>query len=160
MMVEHLFQGWHHAYKYVAQVAIVRQMARILVISDSQNLRILLAGILQYASYSVNAASPGEMPHILNTTLFDLLILELRPPYESGLNLLVSIRSLYKMPVIILSSTTYPEVRQRALMHGAAAFLLKPVEPETIIQGVQQTIRRKKQDHPVSLSQQRFGYHN
>ncbi len=73
--------------------------------------------------------------------------------------MLVSIRSLYKLPVIVLASSTYPEVRQRALMHGAVAFLLKPVDPETIIQCVQQTIRRKRTNHSVSLLQQ-FGCPN
>jgi DNA-binding response OmpR family regulator len=135
-------------------------MARILVISDSHNLRISLAGVIEHAGYSVHAAPPGEMPQILNTTLFDLLMLELRTPYQSGLNLLVAIRSLYKLPVIILSSTTYPTVRRRALMHGAAAFLVEPAEPETIVQCVQQTIGRKKSDHRFTLLPQRFSYPN
>jgi DNA-binding response OmpR family regulator len=135
-------------------------MAQILIVSDSHNLRISLAGILQHAGYNAHAASPGEMPQVLNTKPFDLLIFELRTPYESGLKLLVSIRSLYKLSVIILSSTSYPEVRQRALMHGAAAFLLKPAEPEVIIQCVQQTIGRKKTDHQISLLPQRPGYPN
>jgi DNA-binding response OmpR family regulator len=135
-------------------------MPRILVISDSRNLRTSLAGVLQRTDCRVYTASPGEMPHLLNTKPFDLLIFELRTPHESGLKMLVSIRSLYKLPVIVLASSTYPEVRQRALMHGATAFLLKPVDPETIIQCVQKTIRRKKTNHPVSLLQQQFGYPN
>ena len=135
-------------------------MAPVLIVSDSHNLRISLAGILQHAGYNVHAVSPGEMPQVLNTKPFDLLIFELRTPYESGLKLLVSIRSLYKLSVIILSSTSYPEVEQRALMHGAAAFLLKPAEPETIIQCVQQTIGSKKSAPQVSLLPQRFSHPN
>lgn len=135
-------------------------MAQILIVSDSHNLRISLAGILQYAGNNVQAASPGEMPQILNEQPFDLLIFELRTPYESGLKLLVSVRSLYKLPVIILASNAYPVIRQRALMHGAAAFLLKPVEPEIIIQSVQQTIGRKKSGHQVLLLSQQSSYPN
>lgn len=115
-------------------------MARILIISDSHNLRVSLAGILQHADYHVQAAPPGQMPHLLNTKPFDLLLFELRTPYESGLKLLFSVRSLYKLSVIVLSSTTYPEVRRRALIHGAKAFLYQPVEPAVIIRHVQQTL--------------------
>lgn len=155
-MLSLCIQARHHAYKFTIQVATVRQMARILIISDSLNLRISLAGILQHASHSALAASPGEMPQILNVKLFDLLIFELRTPYESGLKLLVSIRSLYDLSVIIWSSTTYPDVRRRAFMHGAAAFMLMPAEPETIIQCVQQTIGRRKSNHQDVVFPQQF----
>lgn len=111
-------------------------MAKILVISDSYNLRLSLAGLLTHAGYTVTAVSPGNMPHLLNTKSFDLLVLELRTPYESGLKVLVSIRSLYKLPVIVLSTATYPDVKQRALLHGAHSFMVEPVEPEAIVECV------------------------
>ncbi|MCB9419667.1 MAG: response regulator [Ardenticatenaceae bacterium] len=135
-------------------------MTQLLIVSDSYNLRVSLARVLQHAGCSTHVVSPGEMPQILNIKSFDLLIFELRAPYESGLKLLVSIRSLYKLPVIVLSSTTYPEVRQRALMHGASAYLLKPAEPEMIIQCVRQTLGRQKSDHPVSQLPQWQSYPN
>jgi hypothetical protein len=120
-------------------------MAQILVISDSHNLRLSLAGLLIHAGYSVNAASPGDMPHLLNTKSFDLLILELRTPFESGLKVLISVRSLYKLPVIVLSTATYPDVKQRALIHGARSFLLEPVEPEEIVQCVRKAIQAQNE---------------
>lgn len=120
-------------------------MAQILVISDSHNLRISLASVLQRADHYVRAASLGEMPYWLNAKPYDLLILELRTPYESGLKLLISIRSYYKLPVIILSSATYPTIQRRALIHGAKAFLVEPVEPTLILQCVQQTLKQNTQ---------------
>lgn len=126
-------------------------MSRILVISDSRNLRTSLAGVFQRTGYHVHAASPGQMPHLLNTKPFDLLIFELRTPYESGLKMLLSVRSLYKLPVIVLASTTYPEVRRRAFLHGAWAFLIQPIEPEKIIQCVQQTLGPNVAQHPGAV---------
>jgi DNA-binding NarL/FixJ family response regulator len=116
-----------------------------------------LAGVLQHGDYHVCAASPGEMPHLLNTKPFDLLIFELRTPYESGLKMLLSVRSLYKLPVIVLASTTYPEVRRRAFLHGAWAFLITPIEPEAIIQCVQQTLG-KNVAHQSRVVQPRLAY--
>jgi DNA-binding response OmpR family regulator len=118
------------------------KMAHILVISDSYNLRISLASVLQRTGHNVKAASLGEMPYWLNAKTYDLLILELRSPYESGLKLLISIRSFYKLPIIILSPAAYPNIKQRALIHGAKAFLVEPVEPEIIVQCVQKTLRK------------------
>jgi DNA-binding response OmpR family regulator len=125
-------------------------MAPILIISDSPNLRTSLARILQHAGYPAHAASPGELPRLLNKQPFELLIFELRMPYESGLKLLNSVRSLYRLSIIVLSSATYPLVKKRALMHGATEFLLKPVDPERIIDCVQQTISRPVAVNPPS----------
>lgn len=65
--------------------------------------------------------------------------------------MLLSVRSLYKLPVIVLASTTYPEVRRRAFLHGAWAFLIQPIEPEKIIQCVQQTLGPNVAQHPGAV---------
>ena len=119
-------------------------MAHILVVSDTPNLRQSLAGILQHAGFGVYAASPGDMPQILLTQPVDLLMFELRIPYESGLRVLASVCSVYKVPAVVLSSAAYPRIKQRALFYGAAAFLLKPIDPPVIVQCVQTIVDQRQ----------------
>lgn len=119
-------------------------MAQLLIISDSHNLRSSLAGVLQHADHAVQAAPFEETFPLLGTNAVDLLIFDLRTPCEIGLKHLLAIHSLHnKLPVIVLSSTAYPQMQQRALMHGATAFLLKPVDPRTIIHCVEQTLEQQ-----------------
>ena len=61
----------------------------------------------------------------------DLMILDLSLPDEDGLSVLRWLKAdpeLKSLPVIVLTASSDPKDRERALAQGAAAYLVKPVE--------------------------------
>ena len=65
---------------------------------------------------------------------FDCLITDVRMPGINGLELQQRLRALgSSVPVIIITSSTDPMTRVRALEAGAHAFLTKPVSNDVLI---------------------------
>jgi FixJ family two-component response regulator len=73
---------------------------------------------------------------------FDCLITDVSMPGMSGLELQQRLRALgSSMPVIIITSTTDPTTRVRALEGGAHAFLVKPVHDDHLIRHLESALK-------------------
>jgi hypothetical protein len=83
----------------------------ILVVDDEQHIREILAESLGEAGYSVEMAKNGrEGLKMLSKKRYSLLILDIRMPLISGLNLLTRIKKLTKrMPVIVITGLAGPD---------------------------------------------------
>ena len=81
-------------------------MARVLVIDDEANIRLLYAQELGDDGYEVvTAATVSEALSRLDEQLFDLVILDIKLKSESGLDLLQQIvRERHNLPVILCSA--------------------------------------------------------
>jgi DNA-binding response OmpR family regulator len=119
----------------------------ILVVDDEPKLSRSLALILQRAGYLVTtAASAGEALLLLQAGAFDLVFLDIKLPDQSGIALLSRIRSLYPdMPVLMLTAHASLETAIEAVRAGARDYLLKPIDPETILARVSKIIEEQKQ---------------
>lgn len=107
--------------------------ARIAIIDDEVDLSEALAEYLTDLGYEVErAASIPEFERLLRKSSFDLLILDLNLPGESGLDFLSRSQHLHDLPVIILSANTDPVERILGLELGAADFVVKPAEPQEL----------------------------
>ena len=125
----------------------------ILIIDDEASLRQTMARILQRAGYEVTTASSGKDGlTLVSEHPFDLLYLDIRMPDMSGLELLKTIHARYPdLPIILF--TAQPDVNSavEALRRGATDYLLKPLNPQTVIDrtqtilGDQQKERRKRE---------------
>ena len=109
--------------------------AHILIIDDEASLRQTMARILQRAGYEVTTASNGqEGLQLVSEHPFDLVYLDIRMPDMSGLELLKTIHiKLPDLPIILF--TAQPDVNSavEALRRGATDYLLKPLNPQTVI---------------------------
>lgn len=127
--------------------------SHILVIDDEASLRKTMARILQQAGFQVTTAEDAEQGlAFLKTSMFDLILTDLRIPGIQGLDALKLITANYpSLPVILF--TAQPDVNSavEALRHGATDYLLKPLKPEVLIERVttilsnQQKEKRKKE---------------
>ena len=125
----------------------------ILIIDDEASLRQTMARILQRAGYEVTTASSGKDGlTLVSEHPFDLLYLDIRMPDMGGLELLKTIHARYPdLPIILF--TAQPDVNSavEALRRGATDYLLKPLNPQTVIDrtqtilGDQQKERRKRE---------------
>lgn len=111
------------------------QHGRILIIDDETALRQTLARILQRAGHEVTTAESGEMGiSILSSASFDLVYMDIRMPGMGGLQTLKSIHASQPgLPVILFTAQPDMNSAVEALRLGAADYLLKPIQPELLL---------------------------
>jgi DNA-binding response OmpR family regulator len=118
----------------------------ILIIDDEPNLRRSLGLILQRAGYTVTtAANAAEALHLLRAGAYDLAFLDIKLPDQNGIQLLPELRALYpNMPILILTAHATLDSAIRAVKLGARDYLLKPIDPESILSRVEELIKEEK----------------
>lgn len=112
----------------------------ILTVEDTPNLRRLIAYVLSRAGYQVVQAGDGEEAvEALKKHRPDLILLDVRMPRMDGFELLELIRgfpSAASIPVVMLTSLSGPREMDRALSLGVVDYLVKPLEPKTLLSKV------------------------
>jgi DNA-binding response OmpR family regulator len=121
----------------------------ILLIDDEENLRRTLALILEREGYDVDtAATVKEARQRVETASYDLVFLDLKLPDANGLTLLPELRSQFPyMPVLILTAHDKLESAIEAVRNGASDYLLKPIDPQVLIQRVKDILSEGNQPH-------------
>ena len=107
----------------------------ILIIDDEDNLRKTLTRILLNAGWKVTGAATGtEALKLAKLNHFDLVYLDLRLPDMHGIDILRELRKFdNQLPVILLTAYGTMNSAVEAMHLGATDYLLKPVEPEALI---------------------------
>ena len=118
----------------------------ILIIDDEPNLRRSLGLILQRAGYIITTASnAAEAIHLLQAGAYDLTFLDIKLPDQNGLQLLPQLRELYpEMPILILTAHATLDTAIGAVRLGARDYLLKPIDPESILSRVEAILKEAK----------------
>jgi two-component system phosphate regulon response regulator OmpR len=115
----------------------------ILVVDDDTRLRKLLQKFLIEHGYRVTlAASAGEARARMAGLAFDLTVLDVMMPGESGLDLTQYLRERSGMPVLLLSARSETASRIAGLEAGADDYLGKPFEPKELLLRIQALLRR------------------
>jgi two-component system chemotaxis sensor kinase CheA len=104
--------------------------AKVLVVDDQFTVRELQRSILEAAGYAVQTANDGAeaLAVIERDGGIDMVVTDLEMPNVDGLGLLALIRSDRKqaeLPVVVVTSKTSDEDRQRGLEAGADAYIVK-----------------------------------
>ena len=101
--------------------------AHILVVDDDRRLRDLLQRFLADNGFMVDvAADAAEARRKLESFAFDLLIVDVMMPGESGLSLTEGLRRASSVPILMLSAMGEAEDRIAGLERGADDYLPKP----------------------------------
>jgi len=108
----------------------------ILVVDDDLNLRKTLVMILQNAGYEVEfAESAPRGMLLLQSRKFDLMILDYKMPEVDGMYFLNAVRNLFPdLSVCFLTGNGSPELEAQAWKNGVKGYLVKPADPERILQ--------------------------
>jgi two-component system phosphate regulon response regulator OmpR len=125
----------------------------ILVVDDDDRLRALLKKFLSEQGFMVTvAADAGEARRKLAWYAFDLMVLDVMMPGESGFELLRTLKDYPAMPVLMLSAMGEADDRIQGLETGAEDYLVKPFEPKELVLRIKTILRR----NPVQLEKARL----
>lgn len=119
----------------------------ILVVDDDQRLRELLRGYLSRNGFRVTlAGDAAEARHSMAAMQFDLMVLDVMMPGESGVEFAAALRAKDRaLPILMLTAMNEPRDRVAGLESGADDYLAKPFEPRELVLRLQALLRRAEQ---------------
>ena len=123
--------------------------AHLLLVDDDERILSLLSAFLSKNKFLISSARNSTEARCLLTYFeFDLLILDIMMPGESGLELLESIRTRENVPAIFLSAKGESSDKISGLEIGADDYLSKPFEPKELLLRLERLLIRNKSNIP------------
>jgi len=121
------------------------QDVRLLIVDDEKAMRVSLTEIFSLRGAQVTAAADGrEAVELLNQRDFDLMLLDLKMPGMSGIQVLeVAQKVRPGTVVILLTAHATLDSAISAMRRGAFDYLLKPCEPRALIAGVERGLAKR-----------------
>lgn len=120
--------------------------AHLLVIDDDTRLRDLLQRYLSEQGFRVTTATnAADARAKLRSLAFDLLIVDIMMPGESGLSLTRTLREQSQVPILLLTAMSDSGDRIEGLSSGADDYLSKPFEPQELVLRINAILRRVQQ---------------
>ncbi|MCB1428692.1 MAG: response regulator [Nitratireductor sp.] len=133
--------------------------AHLLLIDDDRRIRELLGRYLAEHGYRVTmAGEAASARRKLEGMEFDLLIVDVMMPGESGISLTHSLRSGGKhVPVLMLTALAEADSRIEGLEAGADDYLPKPFEPRELLLRIASILKRTARNQTPTLENIAFG---
>jgi two-component system phosphate regulon response regulator OmpR len=134
--------------------------AHVLVVDDDRRIRDLLSRYLAQQGYRVTtAADAAEARSKLKGIDFDILVLDVMMPGESGFDFATWLRTESDAPILMLTARADPADRVRGLEAGVDDYLAKPFEPKELSLRLASILRRAapKPAPPAQVESVRFG---
>lgn len=123
-------------------------MEHILIIDDEVSFCETVQDILEDAQYRVSMVHSGNEGLSFverNADTIDVILLDIRMPGMSGLDVLPMLTRLHpRIPVIMLSGVGNVETAVQAMQRGATNFLEKPPDEERLLQTVQNALKKRR----------------
>jgi two-component system, OmpR family, phosphate regulon response regulator OmpR len=130
----------------------------LLIVDDDTRIRELLQKFLSGKGFRVTtAADAAEARRKLEGLDFDLLVLDVMMPGETGLALTKSLREIRDIPVILLTARAEAESRIAGLEAGADDYLPKPFEPRELVLRINNILKRSVNPSKPKIDQLIFG---
>ena len=109
----------------------------ILAVDDSPSMRGMIAYLLRQAGYEVLEADVGEKALALaKARRVDLVLTDQNMPNMDGLSLVASLRALpeyRRVPILMLTTESSAEMKERGRAAGATGWMVKPFDPERLV---------------------------
>jgi len=126
----------------------------ILIVDDDDRIRDLLKDYLINNNYIISTAGNAEeAKEKLKYIKFDILILDVMMPGQSGYELTEEIKKTIQVPIILLTAKGEVENRIKGLELGADDYIGKPFEPKELLLRIKNIIKNKNK---LDLSSKHF----
>ena len=131
----------------------------LLVVDDDRRIRDLLSRFLATEGYRVSTADTADDARAkLKSLSFDLLVLDVMMPGETGFDFAQSLRTESTVPILMLTARDAAESRIKGLELGADDYLSKPFEPRELSLRIANILKRTQPlAAPPPLESVRFG---
>src|SRR5215831_1005652 len=117
----------------IAPATLADDAPHLLVVDDDRRIRDLLSRFLASEGYRVSTAeTAADARAKLGGLSFDLLILDVMMPGESGFDFAKTLRGSSNVPILMLTARDEKESRIMGLEIGADDYLAKPFEPREL----------------------------
>jgi len=132
---------------------IAADTAHLLVVDDDARLRALLQRFLAEQGFRVSVAPDAAAARsALGAMAFDLVVLDVMMPGETGLELVESLRAQGNdVPVLMLTARGGPDDRVAGFEGGADDYLGKPFDPRELALRIRTILRRVTPPAPAVL---------
>ncbi|HKL86139.1 MAG TPA: response regulator [Treponemataceae bacterium] len=118
-------------------------MKTIMLVDDSKSIRNLLKNTL-IGEYEVLEAEHGkDALSKLTGQSIALFLFDVNMPEMDGITLLEEVRKIpayAKTPILMLTTETKDELRQKGRELGASGWIVKPCEPEKLLAAIQKLV--------------------
>jgi FixJ family two-component response regulator len=111
---------------------------RVAIVDDDEVVRRALRRMIASLSFDPVEFSAGEtFLAALLTTTFSCALIDMHMPGLNGIDIVLRMRQDgHLVPAIIITGGDVPKMRERCLRAGAANYLVKPVERETVSRAI------------------------
>lgn len=131
------------------------EQTHILVVDDDERLRRLLKKFLSESGFMVSIAeNAADARKKLGLLEFDLIVLDLMMPGESGLDFARDFKQNNPTPILMLTAMGEGEDRINGLECGAEDYLTKPFEPRELVLRINNVLKRVVRENNVETVEQ------
>ncbi len=120
-------------------------MHSILAVDDSASMRQMVSFTLKSAGYNVVEAVDGQDAwEKADGRSFDLVLTDQNMPRMDGISLTKKLRDTAQFkstPILILTTESSDQMKQAGRTAGATGWLVKPFDPNKLIEVIQKVIR-------------------
>jgi len=122
-----------------------KNISHILVVDDDNKIRELVKQYLEENHFLVTTAKDAnDAKSKLNIVKFDILILDIMMPGQTGLSLTKEIKTNNSTPIILLTAKGESQDRIDGLEMGADDYLGKPFEPKELLLRIKNILNKTK----------------
>tara|TARA_B100000965_G_scaffold184996_1_gene154452 strand:- start:826 stop:1503 length:678 start_codon:yes stop_codon:yes gene_type:complete len=119
--------------------------AHILIVDDDEGIRNLVKQYLLENNFLITTAKNAEeAKNKISVIKFDLIVLDIMMPGQSGLEFTLENKHKIDTPIILLTAKGEPGERIEGLETGADDYLPKPFEPKELILRIKNILNKTK----------------
>ena len=119
-------------------------LKKILTVDDSRTMREMLRHTLSGAGFEVVTAEDGaDGIEKLRESQPDVVITDINMPVMDGFEFIENVRrseEYNRVPILVLTTESAPEKKQRAQSAGATGWIVKPFNPDQLVATIQKVL--------------------
>ncbi len=126
---------------------------RVLFVEDEESIRISLKETIgdEFKRFSI-AKDGQEGLEKFSNDQYDLIISDISMPKMSGLEMVAEIKKISKnIPIILLTAYSEKEKLLQAIDIGVTKYLIKPIDPEELLETISDIIEKDISDNIIKL---------
>jgi len=125
----------------------MNENSHILIVDDDNRIRELIKEYLEEKNFIVSTANDAEeASEKIKLVNFEIIVLDIMMPGESGLALTKKLRKNISTPIILLTAKGEIDDRIIGLESGADDYLVKPFSPKELLLRINNILKKTKEE--------------